>query len=690
MAEYLKSDGAIAVGFDIIFPEQSTRQEIDSSIINELKALAKNADIADIRRELLQRLDTISPELGDSSFVSRVKDSGNIFQSSVFYVRGSDLASDSAMRADDSTALRIRSALSNSALSIPLKYSHNIFFNATVPFTELARASRGIGHINFVPDSDGICRRFMPLLWFGDNETAYPSLALIIAAHVKGIPIKEVRVQNSSVILGDAVIPLLADGSARINYQGGVVKKERGGESKYESFYKNIPYDYVVASKDLIEAGKEPALPKGTFKDKIVLITASAAGLTDLRATPFSPVNPGVEIHANVIDNILSKKFLRSIDGRNEKIYILLLAIIVGVITVSTKPHTGFLLGATLVSSVIGLHWKLFSYEWELPLVYPFVAMAGTYLGVLLMRYIYEEREKRHIRSAFGHYLAPGVLEDILRSPDKLKLGGERRYMTVLFSDIEGFASLCEKLTPEEVSGILNEYLGQMMNCIKITGGTLDKFIGDAIMAEWNAPVFQEDHAARACKTALLMMEELRNLKEKWQKENKPPFNIRIGINTGEMVVGNLGSKEIFDYTVVGTEVSTSARLEPLNKDFSTYIAVSESTYREAEKHYPGKFFFRILGRVVLKGTTVPLDVYELVDWKNTISKERLEAVEIYREGLGLFLEARFSDAKRMFQKAIEKYPKDGPSKTYIQLCEFYERTPPASDWKSVYVQTSK
>ena len=690
MAEYLKSDGAIAVGFDIIFPEQSIRQEIDSSIINELKALAKNADIADIRRELLQRLDTIRPELGDSSFVSSVKDSGNIFLSSVFYVGESDLASDPALRADDSTALRIRSALSNSAMSIPLKYPPNFFFNASVPFTELARASRGIGHINFVPDSDGTCRRFMPLVWFGDNETAYPSLALIIAAHVKGIPIKEVRVQNNSVIVGDAVIPLLADGSARINYQGGVVKKERGGESKYESFYKNILYDYVVASKDLIEAGKEPALPKGTFKDKIVLITASAAGLTDLRATPFSPVNPGVEIHANVIDNILSKKFLRSMDGRNERIYILLLAIVVGAITVSTKPHTGFLLGTTLVSSVIGLHWKLFSYEWALPLVYPFVAMAGTYLGVLLMKYIYEEREKRHIRSAFGHYLAPGVLEDILRSPDKLKLGGERRYMTVLFSDIEGFASLCEKLTPEEVSAILNEYLGQMMNCIKITGGTLDKFIGDAIMAEWNAPVFQEDHAARGCETALLMMEELRNLKEKWQKENKPPFNIRIGINTGEMVVGNLGSKEIFDYTVVGTEVSTSARLEPLNKDFSTYIAVSESTYREVEKHYPGKFFFRILGRVVLKGTTVPLDVYELVDWKNTISKERLEAVEIYREGLGLFLKARFSDAKRMFQKAIEKYPQDGPSKMYIQLCEFYQRTPPASDWKGVYVQTSK
>jgi adenylate cyclase len=688
ITEYLRSDGASAIGFDIIFAERSLRQEMDSKTLHELRALAKNADMRDIRKELVQRLDSLRPELSDTFFVSKVKESGNVFLSSVFYIGENDLAADSHLESDEDATKKIKFALSNSALPITRKHRQNIFFNATIPFTELEEASRGTGHINFTPDSDGTCRRFVPLVWFKDNDTAYPSLSLIIAAHIKGIPIHQIGLQNNRVIIGDAVIPLLPDGSAMINYQGGIVKKEGVGGERYESFYTYIPYDAVVASKDLIQAGEQPLLPKGTFRNKIVLITVAAAGLTDLRATPFSPVNPGVEIHANIIDNILSKKFLHAMDGKDEKIYIILLSLIVGIITVLTNPYIGFAMITALVGSVIGFHWGLFAHGWLLPIVNPFVTMVGTYLGVILLKYVSEEREKKYIRSAFGYYLAPQVLEEILRSPDRLKLGGERRFMTVLFSDLEGFTSLSEQLLPEEISATLNEYFSQMMNCIKKTHGTLDKFIGDAIMAEWNAPVSQEDHAARACETALLMIEELKALRKKW--ERKPPLNIRIGINTGEMVAGNLGAKEIFDYTVVGTEVNISARLEPLNKDFGTHIIVSESTCREAEKHDAGKFIFRLLARVVLKGRRVPLNVYELVGWRDTIGKEHMEAIEFYHQGLDLFFKAKFSEAKKEFQKAIERYPEDGPSKNYIRFCKFYEKNPPPSDWGGVYEQTSK
>lgn len=688
--EHLISDGAASVGFDIVFSEQSMRQEVDSSTIDELAVLAKNTDVPEIREELLRRLGAMKPEAGDIEFASAVKYSSNVFQASVFYVDESDLSKDQNFGADETTALKIKTALANSAVPLPLRDHQNTYFNATIPFPELAEASRGIGHINVIPDSDGIYRRFNPLLWFKDEDTAYPSLALAIAAHLKGIPLDAVRMQNGSLILGDVKIPMLSDGSVMINYQGGRITHERGGKSKYESFYRYVPYELVIASRDLIQAGREPAIPKGTFKGKIVLITASAAGLTDLRATPFSPVTPGVEIHANIIDNILSKKFLHTVGGWKEKIYILFLAMIVGIIASKSRPSSGFATTAILVVFMAGLHWRLFGNGWVLPIVSPVTAMTGTYLGVLLVKYIFEEREKRQIRTAFGHYLAPQVLEDVLKTPGKLKLGGERRHMTVLFSDIEGFTSLSEHLPPEEISSILNEYLGQMMNCIKKTEGTLDKFIGDAVMAEWNAPVAQEDHAARACDTALFMMDELRHLKEKWEKEQKPPLNARIGINSGEMVVGNMGSKEIFDYTVIGNEVNTSARLEPLNKDFGTNIIVSESTRLEAEKSAPGKFIFRLLAKVELKGRAVPLNVYELTGRSNNIGKEHLKAIELYDEGFALFLKAGFSDAKKLFLMAAEKYPEDRPSKKYVSLCEYYESNPPDSGWDGIYKQTTK
>ena len=688
--EYLESDGASAIGFDILFPEKSLRQEVDSAIIDQLKALAKNADLPEVRAELQHRLDALNPELSDALFVSQVGKSRNVFQSSVFYVGENDLAPERGLAADENAASRIKSVLANSAVPVQLKHREAVFFNATIPFDELARASRGVGHINYIPDSDGVCRRFMPLAWFGARDTAYPSLALIVAAAVKGIPLDKIRMENDRVVVGDAEIPLLPDGSAMINYQGGKITNEHDGKRKFESFYSQIPYESVLASADLVRAGKEPALPAGTFKNRIALITASAAGLSDLRATPFSPVTPGVEIHANIIDNILSARFLRRLGLWTEKAYVLVLALVVGAATASTRPYIGFAIAAALSAAVTGAHWGLFAYGWVLPVVNVSVAMASTYLGVVLLKYVAEEREKKQIRSAFGHYLAPQVLEEVLESPEKLKLGGARRHMTVLFSDIEAFASLSEKMAPEDVSAILNEYLNQMMNCIKETGGTLDKFIGDAIMAEWNAPVTQADHAARACETALLMMEEMTKLGEKWRGVGKPLLNVRIGVNTGEMVVGNLGSKEIFDYTVIGDEVNVAARLEPLNKDFNTNIAVSESTRDEAELHRPGKFVFRRLARVALKGKTAPLDVYELVRLKDALARERMEALGLYGQGLDLFLEGRFPEARELFERAVERYPGDGPSRNYAELCAAYEEAPPPPDWNGVYVQRSK
>ncbi len=612
VVEYLKEGGVKAIGFDIIFSEHALRQEIDSRLIHELKTFARNTDIPEVRSELLRRLDSLSSETSDAGFVSAVKQAGNVFQSSVFYVDEKDISKRHGSGADENSSENIKSVLLKSALPAPQYRYSNLYFNATVPFPELADASGGIGYINIFPDKDGVSRKFYPFLFFKDREKAYPSLPLLIASYVKNIPLNSIMIDKGKIFMGDSILPLLPDGSALISYQGGKITEDATGKETYQSFYEYLQYHYVLASKDLIRAGMEPPLPRGKFRDKIVLISASAVGLKDLRSTPLSPVTPGIEIHANILDNILSGRFLYPINSYHEKMYILSLALVIAVISHLAGPYRGFLIVFLFIGSVTGIQWGLFGKGIVLPVVSPVVAMIITYLGMLLLKYILVQREKNYIKTAFGYYIAPAVLEDILRSPEKLKLGGEKKCMTVLFSDLEGFTPLSERLSPDEISDLMNEYLSRMVQCIIQTKGTLDKFIGDAVMAFWNAPSEQKDHAALACETALLMMKELNLLKRKWGEEKRPLLNARIGINTGEMVVGNMGSKEIFDYTVIGSEVNTASRLESVNKDFGTRIAVSHATRMEAEKTHPERFVFRHLAGVVLKGRNKPLEVYEL------------------------------------------------------------------------------
>ena len=685
--DYLVADGAKAIGFDIIFSEKSLRGEFDSTQLNELKAMSMNADVPEIREELVERLDAIRPELNDALFVSAVQKAGTVFLASVFYADYKDIVLNPGIGAGKDSAIKIKRALSKSSIS-PLSFSSQIktFFNATVPFSELADASAGIGHINLFPDSDGTSRRFLPVAAFKDM--AYPSFPIHIAAFAKGIPVNEIKISKEGVVIGNTIMPLLSDGSAFIPYQGGRIVTDKQGNNTYEPFYRYIPYHDVIASKDLRESGKAPVLPEKTFKDKIVLITATAAGLSDLRSTPFSPVTPGVEIHANIIDSILSKRFLKTMNPFFEKIYIFLLALVTALITRFTGPY-GILIVFAIVGSVSGFHWWYFGHGFILPLINPLAAMSGTYLGVLLLKYVLERKEKSYITKAFGHYIAPAVLEEILKSPESLRLSGERKYMTLMFSDIEGFTTLSGKLTPEEVSHVLNDHMNRMVECIQQTGGTVDKFIGDNVMAMWNAPREQKDHAGKACETALLMLEAL-GKRGRWMEERKIFLNIRIGINTGEMVVGNMGSIEIFDYTAIGNEVNLCSRLEALNKDFGTRIAVSENTYNEVKKYHADKFIFRRMTRVILKGSSTPLNVYELAGWQNTIGEERLQAIEKYEKGLDLFIKGKFPEAKKLFSEAIAKDQSDTLPSAYLSLIDYYEKNPPPPDWQGTYIQRTK
>lgn len=687
--DYLNANGAKAIGFDILFSEQDERQEVGPETIAELRSFAQNSDIYEVRSALLKRLDSLNPELSDRTFSGAVKRGGNVFLPAVFYAGSKDLERNPGLVPDDADRLAIEAAIKPS--SVVSAGAGQRYFNATVPFPALAAASAGIGHINLSPDGDGTYRRYLPLVSFEKNAGAYPALPLLIAAYVKGIGPDRIIADGKSIRVGDVVIPLLSDSSAYIYYQGGIVSKGGLKGASYQSFYRHIPFDHVLASKDLSEAGREPLYPAGAFRDKIVLITASAIGLADLRTTPFSAVTPGIEIHANIIDNILAGRSLKGMGELASALYIILLSSIIAVVAWVSAPARGFAAVVLLMGGVSLTHWRAFSGGYILPIVQPLAAASSTYLGVILLRYIFEQKEKKFLRSAFGHYISPSVLEDVLKFPEKLRLGGERRFMTVLFSDIEGFTTISESMAPEETSRVLNGYLTSMAGCVTVERGTLDKFIGDAVMAFWNAPVPEDEHAALACEAAIRMERAFAGVgTNEGTADGKVTLRTRIGINTGEMVVGNMGSREIFDYTVLGSEVNIAARLEPLNKDFGTHVIVSGATRTEAERSRPGRFVFRRLADVVLKGTNRQITVYELSGVREEMNDATLEAIGTFEKGLDLYMLGRFTEARALFTRTMEVLPDDGPSKAYSRLSAHYEANPPGDGFTGLYAQKTK
>ncbi|MBL4889431.1 MAG: adenylate/guanylate cyclase domain-containing protein [Candidatus Lindowbacteria bacterium] len=690
LVDYLVADGAKVIGFDVIFAERTLRQEISFKEVDHLRQLAEFSGQVQARGELLDLLDEMQPELSDWQFEESIKASERTIQAAHFFGTLEEVRQGFEPEADDSQTFLINELLLPMKVEVPERGGFTTFYNGTIPITKLARAATGIGHINHTPDQDGPTRRSRPFVSFKNRQTSYPSIAIAMAAFVKGVPVDSIRVSDDAISIGDARVPLDVDGSSLIRYQGGKYIYDEEENRHFKSFYRRVPYRDVIMSIELLNMNRPTIYPEGFFRDKIVLVGSSAAGLMDVRATPFEAISPGVEIHANVIDNILANRFLKSISPQLETASVFLIAMLVAIGSSIWGPRIGTLWTVSLLGLGFSVSWYSFDEGILLPLVAPALATVFSYLGVILLRYITEEKEKRMVRGAFGKYISGAVMEEVLGDPEALKFGGEKRFMTVLFSDVVGFTTLSEMLPPEEISSLLSEYLTEMVKCVKGTGGTLDKFIGDAVVAEWNAPQRQEDHAARACTCALRMMEELHRLQKKWKSEGKPILEIRIGINSGEMTVGNMGAEDLFDYTVIGDEVNTAARLEPLNNDFGTKIMISETTRKEAHKYLPDHFFSRELAQVSLKGRTSALKVYELIDWNESLSDNQKKMIELYKKGMRLYLDRKFQEAVGMFKKALELEPSDGPSKKYINICEEFIVNPPSDDWVGIYVQTSK
>ena len=665
LVDRLKAYGARVIGFDVIFSEPDDNASIKT--ITELSKEIARIGIPDARlKGLLERkrgdADT------DAELARSVERAKNVTLGYFFHISSKEVGhlTPEQIKAGAADIANGRYQMVQAAK----KMDERVFvraYSAVTNLRKLTDATENSGYFNAFPDSDGVIRWAPLVIKFQDDYYAPLSLAMLL--QYLEWPMLSLKIADfgvESVMLDDLVIPTDETGRLLVNFLGPA---------------RTFPH-YSIS--DILHGRLSPDL----FKDKIVLVGATATGIYDMRVTPFSAVYPGVEIHASVIDNILHQNFLIH-SGWTKFIDICLiiaLGLIVGVAIPRARAAHGVLLILVLLTVFVGANTYVFSrYNIWLNLIYPILTMMTIYLAITVYRYITEEREKKKIRGAFQYYLTASVINEMLKDPTKLKLGGDKKDLTVLFSDIRGFTTISEKLTPEELVHLLNEYLTVMTDIVFKYDGLLDKYMGDAIMAVYGAPLDQPDHPVRACRTALDMIEELKKLQQKWSEEGRPVLHIGIGINSGDMVVGNMGSQMRFDYTVMGDSVNLGSRLEGTNKEYGTSIIISEYTYDGVKD----VLTCRELDSVRVKGKKLPVKIYELLcDKKDAAPLEAF--VQRFNEALDKYKQARWDEAIAAFGKVLEIRPDDPPSRLYIRRCEDLKENPPPQPWDGVFTMTKK
>lgn len=469
----------------------------------------------------------------------------------------------------------------------------------------LQQTAAGWGHINVVPDIDGKIRRVPLLIKY--NDIYVPHLSLRAALDYLGKEFDAVWAGKSVINIGHEInIPCDEEGLSFINYT-----------ALWGKDFKHYSYLDVLRSYNQIRNNETPILNlPAVFKDKICLVGLTATGTHDLKPTPLENSYPMIGIHAQIINSLLRNNFLRRLEQWQSLFLQILLVLAVLFILRRCTVGAGLLLFIGVVSIWIVSAVFVFILRgiW-IDIVFPILTAILLYAAISVYKFMITEREKRWIKKAFSNYVCKEVMEEILKNPSKLKLGGEKRELTVLFSDIRSFTSYSERHKPEEVVDILNEYLSAMTKVVFDNHGTLDKYIGDAIMAIFGAPHYETPQvsAEKAIVTACKMMEKLKQLQKKWAEENKEPFDIGIGINTGDMVVGNMGSDLLMDYTVIGDAVNLGSRVEALTRKYDNHIIITEYTYNYVKDIVEVK----PLESIKVKGKEIAVMVYEVLKLKS-------------------------------------------------------------------------
>jgi adenylate cyclase len=553
--DFLSAAGANVIGYDVLFAER------------------------DMRKFMVGDTEWTGDE-SDAALVESTRKAGNVVH--IAEVSRPDLIDPSKAMVVDLSAPALNARLPDTGCV-------EVRPQITPPFPALAQAAHAIGHSMFILDSDGPARRVSPVAQARDRTIAAFSLATTIAAGATpSIHARRDYAGNCTVM---------------IPWRGPSVNAN--GQPTFTSY---SFYDLFYAQQQLMEREK-PSIDPALFKDRIVIVGATAEGIKDIFTTPFSSGEiSGPEVHANLIDAFVTR---RSIDRAPAYVTVLLVigaAAIIGV--------AGAFLNAwwtSAVAAIVALVFFWLSIFWFgrgvwIPVTVPTLSLVFAFVGDLAWKYFVEGREKRQVKKLFSRYVSKDVYDQLVANPSLAALGGARRHMTVLFSDIRGFTTMSEKGTPEDVVAQLNELFTRMVRVVFDHRGTVDKFVGDMIMALYGAPLDDEDHAEHAVQTALAMITTLQQMNVEWASRGKPQLDIGIGINTGDMIAGNVGSDTIMSYTVIGDAVNLGARLESLNKDYGTRIIISEAT-RERLK---GRYDIHPLGDVIVKGKSKPVAIFEV------------------------------------------------------------------------------
>jgi len=696
MLDALRQDGAKVAAFDITFSEPDET----AAPIRELKRTVteRQKQGGHVDPRVVADLDRLAKEYdGDEQFARAIERFGNVVLGNFFLYSESDLKGVDAKTLDRyanilagflfpemrpanlQTGQRDRTHLIQGFDDPYGLLPKGTQANIEVLSDALSKAHGATGFFNVEPDPDGVVRHSLLVLPYGrsqnfDDWDLYGSLDVQAVRLFQGLPDQQTVLDFSETGITalefgpSLVVHPDAIGRMMINYEGDV---------------NTYPY---VSIADVVNHKFAP----GTFRGKIVLVGASATGIGDLRSTPFAGINyPGVEIHANVIDNILNRHFL--FRGANQVavdlVLILLLGVPLGMWLALTQPRSmlyGLLL---LVPFGFGV-WYAFLHGWWLNFIVPSGTLVANVGFVAVYRALVEEKEKRRVRGAFQQYLSPEVIRRLLENPDLVK--PRKTEITVMFTDVRGFTTISEKLDAQELALLLNEYLTDMTRIVFHHNGTLDKYIGDAVMAFWGAPFEEPGHATRGCHAALEMIARLKEMQKKWKSEGRPVLDIGVGLTTGMASVGNMGSALRYGYTALGDTVNLSARLEGLNKEYGSHILLSETTYVEVEDPL---LIFRELDLIRVKGKLQPVTLYELLGSRGTQEGDAPgleDHLELFAVGRACYQKRRWQDAQIVFEQILERWPDDGPARMYVNRCREYHVAGPEQDWDGVYVMTHK
>jgi adenylate cyclase len=695
--DILHDDGAKVVGFDITFSKPDQSAAPIRALWTELEARRKRGEPVDAKLSVeVQRLAASFD--ADKQFATAIQRFGPVVLGNYFFFTDADLRGMEAA-ALDAYASQIAffayppahplhpdaQKLEKVGMLEAFATSNLLPQGAEANLDQLTSALNGdfswTGFFNAPPDADGIVRRATLVLPYGrtknpDEWDIYSSLDLMTARAYLGPP-----AQDMNLIYGPQGIVEIRFGKALLLHPDG-----RGQMMiNYQGPASTFAHYSIV---DVLEKN----FSRGAFQGKIVLIGATATGIGDLRGTPYGGTNyPGVEIHANVIDNILNQRFLKYgfRQALADVLLILSFGIPLGIWMALVSPRWMWF-GVSLLLPVVAMNFWAFLHGWWLNLLVPALTLSTNVLLVSLYRSLFEEKEKRRVRTAFGQYLSPEVIRRLLVNPQLVE--PKKTDITVMFSDIRGFTTISEKLDAQDLALFLNQYLSDMTSLVFDHQGTLDKYIGDAVMAFWGAPFEEPGHAARGCHTALKMMERVREMQRKWEAEGKPHLDIGIGLNTGVASVGNMGSSLRYGYTALGDTVNLSSRLEGLNKDYGTHILVNETTYSAARDD---GFVFRELDLIRVKGKLQPVTIYELIGraGQNSVygtAEDMHTRITLFRRARELFRKREWAEAQKTFQIILDKWPDDGPSRTYWKRCQDYLFDEPPSGWDGVFTMTHK